>query len=244
MSQLDLIDNYFTGKLSGEEAALFEKKIAEDPAFAEEVAFYCDAISMLKNEVTAEKKKRFREIYHENKPSRPAPVMRMTRIIKYAAAAAVIATIAIGAYFYMQPPSVQKLTDDYIKTHFQMMPIPMGNVEDSLLHNAKQLFNNNKLEEALLQFEKIVAAYPDASEPKRLAGIVSMRLKDYDKAIGYFSQLENLQLYSNPGKLYHALALIKRDRPGDRKNAKQILEFVIAKNLEGKETARNWLRSL
>ena len=120
----------------------------------------------------------------------------------------------------------------------------MGGPKDSLLDNAKRLFNDNRFEESLAEFEKAIAAWPNEEEPKRQAGIVSMKLRDYDKAIGYFIQIENLQLYSNPGKLYHALALIKRDRPGDRKSAKQILHDVIALNLEGKETARNWLRSL
>jgi len=40
---LEYIDNYFQGKSLPEEKKLFEQRIAEDPAFAEEVAFYLSA---------------------------------------------------------------------------------------------------------------------------------------------------------------------------------------------------------
>jgi tetratricopeptide (TPR) repeat protein len=80
-------------------------------------------------------------------------------------------------------------------------------------------------------------------EVKKYAGIVSLRLGQYDKAINYFSQLANYtQLYANPGKFYHALTLMKRNRPGDKQTAKILLEQVVQNDLEEKETAQQWLK--
>ncbi|HKO81806.1 MAG TPA: hypothetical protein VJU78_15480, partial [Chitinophagaceae bacterium] len=74
------------------------------------------------------------------------------------------------------------------------------------------------------------------------AGIVSLRLEQYDKAVNYFSKIENIKLHANPGKFYHALVLIKRSQPGDMETAKQLLKQVVENDLEGKEEAEKWLK--
>ena len=78
----------------------------------------------------------------------------------------------------------------------------------------------------------------------KLAGIVCLRLKQYDKALEYFRRLETIPLEVNPGKFYHALALVERGTPEDLRNAKIILKQVIEKDLDGKETAAEWLKKL
>ena len=81
-------------------------------------------------------------------------------------------------------------------------------------------------------------------EAKKYAGIVSLRLKDYDKAINYFSLLENYtNLYANPGKFFHAIALLKRNKPGDKEQAKALMEQVVQNNLDGKEDAQKLLNN-
>jgi hypothetical protein len=50
------------------------------------------------------------------------------------------------------------------------------------------------------QFENPALHDTGFSEAKKYAGIVSLRLAQYDKAINYFSQIENALLYANPGK--------------------------------------------
>jgi tetratricopeptide (TPR) repeat protein len=144
----------------------------------------------------------------------------------------------------LKPSSPQYLADEYIKQNFEKeMGVKMAGREDSL-DAAIRSYNENKLTEALQQFDKIIQTDSIADKAKKMAGIVSLRLGDYDKAIYYFTQLENLKLFSNPGKLYHALALLKRNRTGDKEMAKQLLQQVIEKDLEGKETAQDWLKSL
>ena len=69
-SSLEYIDQYFQGTPLPEEASAFEKRITEDPAFAEEVAFYLSARQALKEKLAEEKKSTFREIYAQNIPER------------------------------------------------------------------------------------------------------------------------------------------------------------------------------
>ena len=83
---------------------------------------------------------------------------------------------------------------------------------------------------------------PTNSEAKKYAGIVSLRLNNYDKALEYFTMLAtDTGLYSNPGKFYKAITLLKRNKDGDKEAAKLLLEEVRDENLEGKNEAEEWL---
>src|SRR4029079_13995747 len=90
---LEYIDAYFQRMLKPEEIRRFERRIAEDPAFAEEVAFYLSAKQSLKAEANQEKKERFRQLLAQQ-----APVINMDQnrtgkkawLYRVAAAAAVI----------------------------------------------------------------------------------------------------------------------------------------------------------
>jgi tetratricopeptide (TPR) repeat protein len=240
MADLLYIENYFKGEFTSEETREFEKKIKDDPDFAGEVAFYCSAIQVIKDQSIEEKKTRFRKLYEESKQSTPVKSLGIRKIWPYIAAAAVITGVIFGIYIYNKPTSLQQVADQFIKKELQAdMGVKMAGNTDSL-DAAIQLYNDNKLQEALVQFERISRSGSNPEQSNKMAGIVSLRLKDYDKAIDYFTQLENLDLYSNPGKLLHALALIKRDRPGDKETAKQILTQVIEEDLEGKEYAKKW----
>ena len=46
--KLEHIDDFFKGELDAEQLELFEKRILEDPEFAETVAFYISSTQMLK----------------------------------------------------------------------------------------------------------------------------------------------------------------------------------------------------
>ena len=118
IESLEYIDNYFKGKFLPEEKKLFEQRIAEDPAFAEEVAFYLSAQQAGKAHLAEEKKKRFKELYEQN--SLAGTIKRPVRKLwPYLAAAAVIAGIIFGLVLFMKPSSPPQLADQYINQHFQ-----------------------------------------------------------------------------------------------------------------------------
>ncbi|MEO7047312.1 MAG: tetratricopeptide repeat protein, partial [Ferruginibacter sp.] len=101
----------------------------------------------------------------------------------------------------------------------------------------------NKLPEALIMFEAVIKNDPENDEAKKYAGIVSLRLKNYDKALEYFSILANdTELRSNYGKFYKAVTLLERNAPGDEASARLLLQQVRDENLEGKNKAEEWLQ--
>jgi len=234
---LGYIDSYFNKELSPEECRIFDQRIEQDPAFAEEVAFYLNALDSVKAELAAQKKERFREIYQEIRPAQRTGLVR--RFWPYVSAAAV--TIALVFRFVVFGGAVTplKLAEQYIQKNLEEI-FPTMSTGDSL-EFGKQLYNEGKFTEALTLFENILNSDSSKSRAKEYAGIVSLRLEQYDKALKYFTLLENTRLEKNPGKFYHALTLMKRNLPGDEEEAKKLLNVVIAENLMYKDIASEWI---
>ena len=231
------ISDYFNGALAPDAMKQFDQKIQEDPAFAEEVAFYCSTMQEVKDQLAEEKKKRFRELYQQNnKVSRLRPLQKLW---PYMSAAAIMA-IVLGYFLFNTSDNPRQMADKYLQEKLQTMSATMG-TEDSL-QKGERLYKEGKFTEALNQFETILSTDTGNTEAKKFAGIVSLQLHQYDKAIEYFIRVENTKLFSNPGKFYHALTLMKRNQPGDLQVAKQLLKEVVDNDLEEKETAEEWLR--
>ena len=247
MDNNEYIDSYFREEHSAEATAAFDEKVKQDPAFAEAVAFYCSSLQVAKNQLTEDKKQHFRELYAQTGPSvsdEPAPVRSLIRWRTIITAAAIVAGLLAGLYLYRQPDaSLQQVADRYIKEQLATVGVNMGAQEEDSIGRARQFYSENKLPEALVAFEAIARANATSDEAKKMAGIVSLRLGNYDKAINYFTQLEEQPILYNPGKLYHALALIKRNQPGDTAAAKQLLLQVAEQQPAYQETAVKWLKA-
>jgi tetratricopeptide (TPR) repeat protein len=231
---LDYIDSYFNGLLSPEENQKFDQRIKDDPDFAREAAFYYNALKAA-GAAQAEQKKQFRQWYEAGEsPARQAPVRRLR---PWLLAAAALLLLAFGWYLLARTASPQQLADQYIKDHLSNLPVSMGSGENALQAGLRD-YNNGQYRQALDGFEQALKTDSANAELLKAAGIVSLRLPDYDKALGYFLRLEeNPRLFSNPGKFFHALTLIKRNRPGDSGLARDLLKQVVAENLEESQNA-------
>lgn len=239
--RVEYIDRFISGELSPEECRQFEQTILQDAAFAEEVAFYLNAKQAARLAMLEEKKNRFREIYEQQKKNTRIR-LPVKKLWQYAVAAAVTLGLIAGAWFYFSAPRLPvQLADEYIETHINKLSVLMTSHEDSL-QKAKILYNEGKFTAAYEQLQAIIQADSTNTKAKELAGIVSLRLHNYDKALVYFKDLESYTLFSNPGKFYHALTLLKRNQPGDVDAAKQLLQQVVAEELAEQETAREWLK--
>ncbi|HEV3251510.1 MAG TPA: hypothetical protein VGZ71_11190 [Puia sp.] len=240
---LEYIDDFFKSNQNPEQSKQFETRIAENPEFAEDVAFYLSAMKSGHDAVTEERRERFKKIYEQNQKTTKSRKIPVRRFWPYLAAAAIVCGLLFGWYLFFRQPSPQMLADRYINEKFKKLPLSMEAKTDNL-QGSLSLYNEGKFTEALQQLEKVIALDSTSLAAKENAGIVSLRLKEYDKALNYFRQLENYPgAHSNPGKLYHALTLLKRNQPGDIQEARILLVQVRDENLEGKETAKEWLDS-
>jgi len=238
----EYIDAYFNRELKPDEAKQFEQRIIEDKSFAEDVALYLSAKRVLKEEIDTEKKKWFRELIAENSSSpNVKPITSVRKRWVYAAAAAVIAlTLFAGYLVFFNQPSPQQMAEKYVKENFQSLSVTMGNTRDSI-QNGLRLYNEGQLEAALENFENIMQRDSSNISARKYSGIVYLRLGNYDKALAYFQHLEKYSLASNPAIFYQALTLLKRNQPGDKQQARQLLQQVVEGNLQYEEIAQQWL---
>ena len=243
MDNLELIEAYFNNELAQDSKNEFDRRITTDPDFAEEVSFYLSSKQVAAAELE-ENKSRLTELYKQHKQGNFTGGQRkppLRQLWPWVAAAAVLAGVIFGWYTWFKPVSPVQLADKYLKENFENLSVTMGSKEDSL-QTGLRLYNEGKTEDAKKQFESMVLRDTSFAEAKKYAGIVSLRLGEYDKAISYFSQLANYRLFSNPGKFYQALTLMKRNRSGDNERARQLLQEIVENDLEGREDAEEWLK--
>ncbi|MBS1662609.1 MAG: hypothetical protein JST68_16320 [Bacteroidetes bacterium] len=245
MNSLEYIDDYFKGLLTDAQKEEFERRVQSDPSFAEELAFYINAQALLKDDLIAEKKERFKDLYRQNKSAanpalaaNPTPVRRLR---PFAIAASILAIVVAAWLIFGSQPGPDKIAGRYIDTQLRNLPVKMSSVQDSL-QKGITLYNNGQLPEALNLFQRMLQQDSAKVLAKTYAGIVCLRLQDYDKALDYFQQLEaDTALYSNPALFYQSITLMKRNHPGDSQKARQLLQLVVDRDLDKKEDAQQLL---
>jgi|GEM_PF-233995 tetratricopeptide (TPR) repeat protein len=270
MDSLEYIDDYFKGLLTADQKKEFEQRILSDPSFAEELAFYLNTQALLKDDLEDEKRARFKELYRRNNPvdmggsvegqdrhqggdwpqrgdrlERREPLVRgigpVRKLWPYLAAAAVLVAVVAVWLVFSTGSSPDRLADQYIHDQLQNLPVRMSSVQDSL-QKAIALYNEDRLPEALSQFERLLQRDSARAQARIYSGIVCLRLEKYDKALDYFHQLEaDTTLYNNPSLFYQSLTLMKRNHPGDSQKARQLLQLVVDRDLDMKEDAQRLL---
>src|SRR4028118_45002 len=128
---LSNIEEYFNGNLSATAKEAFENKCISDPVFAEEVAFYVSMRDSLRQELHAQKKHEFAQLYTTLKKNEVAPKSILKRMLPYAAAACLLILLGL-AFFLLKSPSLPERADNYINDNFKTLGVTMGNSADSL----------------------------------------------------------------------------------------------------------------
>jgi tetratricopeptide (TPR) repeat protein len=252
MDNIEYIESYFTSAQDPDRTREFNQRIESNKEFAEEVAFYLAALDVSRETSQLEKKRNFKEIYQKNTTA--GNFTRMTRqvnspghtpvrrLIYYIAAAAVVSGIVFGVYTMNSQVTPQQLASQYEQEYLKTLPVTMSGQINSQ-QTGLSLYNEGKTADALQQFEKIIQSDTSNFTAKENAGIAALRLKNYDKALYYFKQLETYKdNFSNPALFYQALTLMDRNQSGDDARAKQLLQQVVQNDLEEKETAQKWLK--
>jgi tetratricopeptide (TPR) repeat protein len=232
---LEKIEKYLNNELSLSERKVFENQLSMDEELAKNFAFYANTHTAAKKLANEKRKEQFENLRTEISSR---TVRKMKPMIWLSGLAASL-VLALGFWWFSQTATsnAEILADVYIQKHFENLPVKMDGNADSLQMGLR-LFNEQKLNEAQKIFEAILQRKNNDSEATKYAGITALKLQQYDKAIQYFQALsQQTNLYSNPGKFYEALALMKQNKV-DRKKAKEILNEVIINNLEGNEEAK------
>ncbi|MBE9465730.1 hypothetical protein ACFP1I_26190 [Dyadobacter subterraneus] len=235
------IEDYFERQLSVEEKERFEEELRTNPELADSVAFYLlvkqSAKEDIREKILAEKHAEWQQLSKN-------PSKTITRQLMYYAAAAIV-LIAFGlGWFFLNSGIKEKeqLANIYVEENFSTLSVHMDGKADSL-QQAINEYNKGNYQKTSSIIQAVLKRDPENAEVQKIAGIVSLKLKNYDNAITYFHQLgDQKNLFSNPGRFYEAIAHLQRGLPVDKKVADNLLNEVIDSNLEGKEEAVKWVK--
>ncbi len=243
MENLEYIDNYFAQDPSEAEKKDFEWRCENDKGFAEDVAFYITAREEAKAALLKQKQTEWKQ-QESNKDKELFFIKPFKRISdhKWWYAAAACIALAIGTYFFERQSSPQQLANNYIDKNFGQLSLTMDGSKDSM-QTAIADYNDQKFDKALPIFEDVYKNHPENNDALKDAGIVYLVSKNYDKALQDFDELSDKKgLFSNPGMFLKAVTLLHRNKDGDKAAAKELLQEVQQKNLDGSKEAGKWLK--
>lgn len=244
MNIIEYIDSYFQKTISEEERKIFERRCEQDEAFAQEVAFYIATRHAFREELLQQKQSAWEtKDAEEDIPVLPFIRKSFTsRWLAYAAAACLV--LAASVYLFETNASARKLAGNYVRTNYNNLSITMSGDKDSLTLGLAA-YNNKNYNRALKLFTGIQKNDSLNSDAKKYAGLTYLQKDEYESALKQFNALANMQgLFSNPGDFLKAVTLMERNKPGDKEEAKKLLQKVVNEKEEGSEKATEWLKKI
>jgi tetratricopeptide (TPR) repeat protein len=240
------IESYFENQLAEEDRQIFEQRIVNDEAFAQDVAFYLTARLAIRQEVQQQK-----EVNWTVQPaSEPAKVIAASKVKNriatwrmVAVAASIALLICLGYVFIYQSANSQRLAATYVHDRLNQLRLTMDGSRDSVQQGIAA-YNQGDYATAEKLFINVYQHHPDQSDALKFSGITSLKQKDYTEAIERFKRLAATPLFANPGCFYQAVALLLRNNGNDRTESRKLLQEVVDKGLEGKEYAAEWLQAM
>jgi hypothetical protein len=233
------IAEYFKGTLSAQDKARFEADLKSDRELADAVAAYL-AASKAANEPSPVKT--YAESQSKSNPLQK-PQNRFVSLRAWYSVAAALALAAFGLGWYALKPGERDLAglaNGYIFENFTTLSAQPGNGDDSI-QLAINNYNRGQYATALRICKDVIQNDAENAEANKIAGIISLKLLDYDTAIQYFHNLASLQeIRANPGKFYEAIALIRSGVPANKERAEVLLNEVLDQGLGGKNEVIKW----
>lgn len=234
------IEHYFNAKLTGAEKQQFETDLTANTDLADDTAFYLQARVAAQRAahegLLKEKHQQWSALANDSSKT-------LSRNSWIGIAAAVLLIILSIFYFndsFQKDLSVR--AENYLANNLKELPLHLSDEEQSL-QGAIQDYNQQKYKESIVSAVTYLVQHPSDADALKVIGLAQLQLQKYDEALPYFQQLAaQTQLYSNPGKYYKAITYLLRDQPGDQEKAKNLLNEIIEKNLEGKQEALKLLK--
>jgi tetratricopeptide (TPR) repeat protein len=240
METLEFIEGYFKGELPAEDRKRFEDTVRQDPAFANEVAFYISAGMAAGEMVAEERTKRFSVLEAARNPV-TGKLISMKKLW-WAAAAGVI--LLISVYLGTGNPSLKTLAGNFVEDHYSKVDASMGASAD-LAQQGVAAYNKKNFKTARVKFEQVLQQNPADNKALEYAGLAALQLEEYETALTHFRKLSAISgLYENRGPFLEATTLLLRNESNDKQDAIRLLHEVVSKKLYGSGEAAEWLKTI
>lgn len=224
---IELIDKYVRGELTGNVLKDFKQRLTSDTAFAEQVGWHEKLVGGIKKQSRKELKAYLQSLDTQvvssiKEPASEKKVATLT-FWKYAVAAAVALLVAAVFWFDLLHPSPATLFAQYYQ--------PYPNVEATIERNdevadayqqAFQWYEDGQYEEASAAFEQLLQTDVPSEALNFYAGLTSLELNQFGKSLQYFEKVIKHpdHKYYQQALWYAALASLKNQ---DTESAKKYL---------------------
>lgn len=223
-----LFEKYLNNDLSRSEKEEFEKRISDDPEFAEAFQIYKEisiSLEAKENREAGEKKLRKNleelsdEYFNINTRKKPAKIISLRRVLELAAASIII---VLGTWFILNQTQSKPTYSEY--ADYGALALTERGEDDSVKILAENLFNNEQYEEAVGILEKIHVQDPENNQIKLYLAMALIETEQYERADTLLTEIrENESVYQYRAVWYLALSYLKQ---GDIEATKAVLKEI------------------
>lgn len=253
---LGKFEDYLQNKMSAVEIQEFEAQLASNQEFGEAYELYVTIEKDMRNLLASEEeavllratlqslsKKHIKSNIGAKRKT--VSFFSKNRTLAYASiAATIILLLASYAIFLgLGSEDLHLKATKYYASNLQELGQTMGNGQDTM-QLAISHYNKKEYDLAINYFKVLLEKNPSDAEVLKNLGLSLLAKEEYTMALDNFEQLAlRKDLFSNSGLFLQALTLLIRDDHGDKEEAKQKLQEVVATQSEGSQVASKWLEA-
>ena len=212
-SDIDIIENYLTGKLSAEKQKEVEDRLLTDREFAQRVEIF-KTLPPLVSEESHDFRNELEGIYQEYRKENSSARTISRRTFLMAASLALLISVT-GILIWLLPASLTP--QEIYATHFTVPAdnITVRNDQEIVpaLQSAMESYNEQAYTDAVAKFENILQNDPDNAPVLFYSGVSYLILGETDQAVQKLqkvAQIENTA-YGLTSRWYLGLAYLKQD---------------------------------
>lgn len=215
----ELIEHYFSGRMTEEELAAFESRRQADPEFREMVATWSDVSNTLRQSLQADPQRDALVQTLQSNRSAFKESAKVFSIRKLMAAAASVAVL-IAALMYWSPWKKDLYSQYSIEE--MISPAERGSVKDSLAQQAAEQFNQHHYKAAVVTLDKLLAAQPGDAYARYYRGLSYLEDGQTSKARPDLEVIYNGEsVFKYDGAFFIALSYLKD------KNTEKCKEWLL-----------------
>lgn len=220
-----LFEKYLNNDLSDSEKEAFDKRISDDPEFAETFETYKDINASLEaKEARAEGEEALQQslkaissrfFEHNSKEEKAVKVVPLRRWV-YVAAASVV--ILLGVIFIVNRNPGEPTYAQYAQ--YEALALVERGAEDSLKLYAENYFNDRQYEKAANTLDKLLQREPENTEVKLYLGIALTETDQFEEAETLLKEvISGGSVYQDKAAWHLALAYLKQKKTEACKSA-------------------------
>mgnify|MGYP006272213539 FL=1 len=210
MEESKRIDDYLSGQLSAADQQAFEEELSRDPELRRQVDLQRDMAFLLRHqkgraELKGQLEKTGADFFGEAEPARPTARIRW---IGWAAAAAAAVLLFVLWPVFVQP--------DLYQQYAEFPPLALSEKSTAATNWAatEEAFNTGDYNQAALQLEDYLKAFPEDQQARLYLGIAKMETGELEAARRLFSEVIAVApALSDYAEWYRALSFLKGNAP-------------------------------